>query len=149
MASLELLTYPIRDKLNACESQQEAWQRDHETAKMVFRFEDLLNDLVESFQNLDRLDKWFRDAVMENPNCYSESFDNLLRKLYARFHDVAIASNIILEIVEKDYSEVDSAREFRRCLETANAAKKADFRMEAKIDRQELQTEVNRLFAGE
>ncbi|MCO8121453.1 hypothetical protein NHH03_06870 [Stieleria sp. TO1_6] len=147
MNGLERFTNPIRDKIQACESQEETWKLGHEYARVVFKFEDLLGDMVELFGTLDRADQAFRDSVSKDPNSYCEEHDRTFRKLHREYHYVAESVEVTATSIESDYGStpIENIDDFRECLRRTRLSAKEGYQLAAAEERESLQSEVSKL----
>jgi len=145
---LDQLREPIRRKLDACESQQEAWKYQHEMTKLVFRFEDLLGDLTECYQDIDRLCSAYAAEVIESPNEYDEQFDDRLIDLQKKYFEIAKATRSLLPYMKEQVGSeemLEHEANFIRCLEKATSSSQAGFEEDAKMDQVILQNEIRSL----
>lgn len=128
-----LNTNSVEQKLASCNSRQEAWKLDHEEAKLVYRIEVLLGDMVELYAEMEALDSRYRKLIARAPNCYDHDFDLRLKEDCRNY--LALARDINNTTLNgfSDY-DVDNIAEFRRCLEKAKMSSKHDFDLEAIID---------------
>lgn len=125
------LQQPIFTKLKACEETSEAWSVDHENAKRLYRFEDLLSDVCECYDNVQRLDQWYASEVALNPSNYCEDSDDQIVSLCERLHSLAeFIEAELLPNFEREY-DVSHVVDFRQRLDKARQSKRFGYRMEA------------------
>lgn len=120
-------------KLASCSSRQEVWKKDHLVAMALYKFEDLLGDMVELFDEIESFDRYYRQSLFAAPNSYSEEVDQRLKTLSRMYLDLMID---IAETTLQPFEEFAVSRraEFESCLSKAKLSAKHDFDLEAEID---------------
>lgn len=126
------LTQPVRSKLAACQIKQESWVADHELAMAVFNFEDLLGDLIQSHDDIKRIDRLHHELIVDDPARYDDRLDDEVLDLYRTFHRLAgvIVSGVLPEL-ERKFGQVEHAEELRRHLQEADETAEHGYRTEA------------------
>ena len=137
------LTAPIRSKIHACEEQKETWQRDHQQALLVFDLEDLLGDVVECYDTIQRLDRVFTDSIAHDPHSYDDDFDSTIIELCRRLHRVAEAiDKDLLSGCEQEYGILNNAKEFRDRLSRARKSASFGYRRDLSRRNEELANNI-------
>ncbi|MCC7336184.1 MAG: hypothetical protein IT422_13925 [Pirellulaceae bacterium] len=128
-----LTPHSAEQKLASCSSRQEVWKKDHELAMALYKFEDLLGDMVELFDEIERFDRYYRQSLFASPNSYSEEVDRRLKALSRQYLDLMID---IEQTTLKTFQGfvVDRRQAFESCLNKAKLSAMHDFDMEAEID---------------
>lgn len=144
---LDQFQAPIRKKLEACDGRNEAWKQQHEIAKIVFRFEDQLGDLVECFREIDRLSGIFSSQVIEHPNSYDEEVDQAIHWLQGEFLRVAVEFHRLLPTMREQVGGdlLENEKDFEACVNRAVASSRSGFESEARMDQQPLLSDIRAL----
>jgi len=123
---------PIRTRIDACDQEVERWKEDHELAKILYSFEDLLDMAVQCYDGLQRADRWFTSRMAKPDAEYDEAFDELLIELHRRFHRVSEdIERVIVPLFDGSFDEVEYLTEFRRRLERMRVSKTVGYRKDA------------------
>lgn len=128
-----LMPQSAEQKLASCSSRQNVWKKDHDLAMALYKFDDLLGDMVELFDEIERFDRYYRQSLFNSPNSYSEEVDRRLKALSRQYLELIID---IEQTTLKSFEgfAVSRRREFESCLNKAKLSATHDFDMEAEID---------------
>lgn len=130
-----LSTDSAEQKLASCCSRQEVWKKDHKLAMSLYKFEDLIGDMVELFDEIELFDRYYRKSVVDSPNSYSEEVDQRIKNLCRRY--LALMIDIDQTRLKSfEGFNVDRQQEFESCLRKAKLSAQYNFDMEAITDYQ-------------
>ncbi len=81
MTVFEKARSAVEQRLGACNAEFEAWKIDHEKAMLLFDCEELLESMVELFDDIDNLNRQYSDDVLSGVTSYDEEFDDRIKTL--------------------------------------------------------------------
>lgn len=130
---MELLNVsPTQHKVFSCEQRKEAWQEDHARAKQLYKFEDLLGDVVECYDELHRFDEMIFENVQQGIAEYDEELDDVIVDLSGRIHELLrFLADRLIPSFQRDFDEVDNADAVKQRLARADESKKFNYRQNA------------------
>jgi hypothetical protein len=142
----ELARHAIISKIEACNDQYEVWKEDHAFAKLVFDCDDLLDDLVETYESIDSLHRDFVDRVTENSRTYSASADEAIHDLCRKWLDLArrVKTNLLDAYKSEGYS-FDHETPFTEKLKLAEESEAVGFDVYARQKFEEFMPSFDKL----
>lgn len=130
---MELLNVsPTQHKVFSCEQRKEAWQEDHARAQQLYKFEDLLGDVVECYDELHRFDNMIFENVQQGLAEYDEDLDEVIVDLSERIHELLqFLDDKLIPSFQRDFDQILNADAVNDRLARADESKRFGYRRNA------------------
>lgn len=128
---------PIERKVDACEKKEESWKLNHDLAMQALNLQDILQDVVECYDELQQFDNYVFQQVKEGKSEYDDDLDQCLVNLCGRLHRLfEEIDKGLLPWFEQQFGSIKYAGTFRDRLHRARESQKFGYRRDAHLQNQ-------------
>ncbi len=117
----------LEGKVKSCTAQYDLWKIDHDEAMGVMDLEDVVDELLNAFRFINKIDKFYGQFVRDNPRKYNYDADEALKNAYRQFISAATDVLATVDKCADDGWSVGKAEKLRAAVERMERSASRDF----------------------